>query len=129
LFDRLEHTLRFHSRLDLVSRVGDMNRSSIASLAELVDQSATEGDEPATVICASAATHLAEIVAAVIDQLTLPTGEFALVVTGGVLLNRTMVSHLLLERLPLVGLTPTSIDRCDDPAWGAVRIARSMQQT
>ena len=129
MFERLEQSLMFDHRQDLVARVSTMNRQSIAALAPLVDQSAAEGDPQAGEICASAARHLTDFVSAVLNELAVPPNEFALVVTGGVLLNRSMVSKQFRERLAEAGLTPTSISRCDDPAWGAVLLASSIQRT
>jgi N-acetylglucosamine kinase-like BadF-type ATPase len=127
MFDQLERSVAWGSQHDLAGRVGAMSRQSIAALAKLVDQSAGEGDRQATAICDSAANCLTEVVTAVVSQLELSRSGFALVVTGGVLLNRSMVFRRLEERLAEVGLVPSSISRCDDPAWGAVQIASSMQ--
>ena len=129
MFERIEQSLTLDDRQDLAARVSKMNRQSIAALAQIVDQSAAQGDPHAGEICASAARHLTEIVSAVLNQLEVPPSEFALVVTGGVLLNRSIVSTRFRECLPEVGLIPTSISRCDDPAWGAVLLASSIQRT
>ncbi len=129
MYERLVNALAMGDQTDFVSRVGTMDRQSIAALAKLVDQSADDGDLQANAICLAAAGHLMEIVSAVVNRLTLPPTEFALVVTGGVLLNRSVVSRLFQDQLVTSGMAPSSIRFCDDPAWGAVQLACFRQRT
>lgn len=97
--------------------------AAIASLAEVVVQTAGQHDATAQSIVDEAAADLAAMVAAVTAKLDLAGGRFPLVLSGGVLLPSPNLQDGLQTHLTGLGLHPDPIASVADPALGAVKLA------
>lgn len=100
-----------------------LSRADIARLAELVEGCAEAGDYKAGEILAWAGEELAAAASAVIKQLGIQ-GPVPTTLTGGVLLHGKHVREVMLEIAPARGLLLEPVTLVEDPAIGALRIAR-----
>jgi N-acetylglucosamine kinase-like BadF-type ATPase len=127
LLDALLDRLQLKEPPQLVTAVyriaGD--RAAIASLAEVVTQTADENDKVAQQIIDRAAADLAAMVAAVAEKLFATSDAFPLVLTGGVLLGSQELQSRLQAHVASRGLRLESIRCVPDPVAGAVRLAQS----
>ena len=101
----------------------DRNRSEIAALSKLVFDAAEAEDIVAKMILAQAVEDLAELVKAVVLQLHFSNENYALALTGGILLHQREYRVSLLARLRQLQIEPSSIECMDDASLGAIRIA------
>ena len=126
LVDALLARLRLESPRELVTAVYSMasDRARIASLADVVTQSADEGDAAARQIFEQAAAELAAMVAAVARKLDLSATPFPLALAGGVLLGSEKLRSSLKERFDLSDLHPAPVAEVRDPVLGALRLAQ-----
>ncbi len=110
---------------ELIERVYEpaMTRERLAALSETVFELA-DADSAAGDIVSSAAIELAELVDTLTERLRLPTGEYDLVLAGGILVNHARLRELLLERLNTSGRPPGRIQPVTEPVRGAVVLAR-----
>lgn len=100
--------------------------AAIASLADVVTQTAGEGDTIAQSILDEAAGDLAALVAAVARKLDLSSAPFPLVLAGGVLLGGKDVQRCLDAHINSLRLRPDPVTTVPDPVAGAVRLAESL---
>ena len=93
-----------------------------------VCQMAGQLPEPSPESQPPAADELALAVRAVARQLKLTdsprTADFPLVLAGGFLLSSAALSSLLVARLNLCGIMPSSVTPVPDPVFGALTLAR-----
>ena len=99
----------------------------VASLAEVVQVTADQGDAVAQAILEDAAGELARALAAVQAQLLLPE-PIPTVLGGGVLLNCHTVRHGLLRACEDRGLRFSPLELADDPVQGALRMTLAAWQ-
>jgi len=108
----------------LVSWAAQASPGEIASLARIAIESASEGEEVATIIVGEAVGHLAAYVQRVVEMAQLHQPEVALhgglVQSGSVL--RDAVARAVAEFLPDAHVLPDRVD----PAVGALEIARAL---
>ncbi len=101
------------------------DRAAMASLAEVVLQTAADRDATAQAIVRQAAGDLAAMVAAVAAKLDLADGAFPLALSGGLLLQSPLLEEALSAQLTSHGLRADPIARVTDPVLGAVKLAQS----
>ena len=101
------------------------DRSAIASLAEVVTESAQRGDAVSQQILQQAARDLAAMVAAVAEKLGFAQEPFPLALAGGVLLMSQDIRHRLECRMASRGLRSDPTAVVTDPVVGAVKLALS----
>jgi N-acetylglucosamine kinase-like BadF-type ATPase len=113
---------------ELVAAIhGDENpRAKIAALSPCVVQAAAAGDAVAERLVAAAAADLAALVAAVVDQLSLPARPFPLALSGGLLLGSTLLRDELALQLAARRLTADPMALVAEPVFGAVRLAERL---
>ncbi|QDT25142.1 N-acetylglucosamine kinase [Gimesia panareensis] len=99
------------------------DRSEVARLSRLVFAAAAEDDPVARSILEQGVNELAELVLAVARRLHFKADEYALALTGGILLHQRDYRVSLLERLANEQLAPLAVECVDDPSLGAIRIA------
>ena len=107
---------------------GTTDRRHVARLARIILESAEHGDRVATQIMQSAAAELAAMVAAVATSLAFNDQDYALALTGGVLLNSPLLNDQLDQQLALKGYQPASVQSVAEPVSGATRLARELAQ-
>lgn len=101
----------------------ERERSEIAGLSRLVFESAEQGDVVARNILQQAICELTELVQSVVSRLSFSSGDYALALTGGILLHQRDFRVSLLERLREQNREPATIECVDDASLGAVRLA------
>jgi N-acetylmuramic acid 6-phosphate etherase len=104
---------------------GIWDRARIATLAPLVLRLADEGDEVARAIVAHEANEIARTAAAVVRKLKLPQ-RVPLAITGGALLKGENYRQQFLGALRAAGVNADPVTLVEEPALGAVRIARQL---
>jgi N-acetylmuramic acid 6-phosphate etherase len=114
---------------DLRSAVAVLHQSAsaparVARIAATVAAAAAAGDAVARDILQDAANHLGSIVASVACRLGLGAHEYPLALAGGVLLHDPALREMLQECLDRLRVSPARIVLVDQPAVGAVRLAR-----
>jgi N-acetylglucosamine kinase-like BadF-type ATPase len=108
----------------LVRKVyGGLPRAEVARLAGLVERCAEAGDAAAGEILEWAGKELAATAAAAVKQLRIE-GAVPTALTGGVLLHGTRVREALLEAAASMGPRFEPVRLVEDPALGALRLAR-----
>lgn len=112
---------------DLIPAVyrGAWDRAALASLAPLVFEAAATGDETARTVIAHQAEELARTAFAAASNSKL-TGRVPVALAGGVLLKNETYRARFLESLRGFGLTPDPVTPVEDPAHGAVVLARKL---
>ncbi len=110
---------------DLIDRIysAEMTRERLASLAVVVFDTAPH-DETAEFLIESAARQLYFLVDALARRLNLPTGDYPLAISGSVLLNQEPLRALLASMLSEAESTPREMIVVEQPARGAVALAR-----
>jgi hypothetical protein len=87
---------------------------------------AAAGDEAAHQILESETMDLARTVAGAISNGGLPTEGVPIALTGGLVLHNAPFRERLLANLPACGVMPGPVGLVDDPALGAVVLARKL---
>jgi N-acetylglucosamine kinase-like BadF-type ATPase len=105
---------------------GGWDKAAIAGLAPIVLELAGSGDEVARQIFDSEITELARTIAAAVTNGGLPKDGVPLALTGGLVLHSAPFRERLLASLPSCGVTPGPVGLVDDPALGAVVLARKL---
>ena len=130
----LTHRLLSELHVDMPARLieavysGSTDRRHLARLARVVLETAEHGDAVAGRIVQSAATDLAAMVAAVASSLAFQDQDYALAVSGSVLLNSPLLRDQLSQQLALKGYIPASVQSVPEPVSGAIRLARDLLQ-
>jgi len=121
-------TLGVPSTWDLIPLVHEDPgaRRRIASLAPLVLAVAEQGDAVAQQIRDRAARELTDMVAAVSQALALGPSPYQLVFSGGLLQHHPALREAILQQLAQRRVAPQSSAVADDPACGAVLLARNL---
>ncbi|QDT76959.1 Glucosamine kinase GspK [Gimesia maris] len=101
----------------------DRERSDIAGLSRLVFTAAEQGDVVACEVLRQAIQELTELVNAVVTRLHFSRGDYALALTGGILLHQRDFRVSFMECLRAQSLEPATIECVDDASLGAVRLA------
>ncbi len=114
---------------DLVARVYRelSGKHEIAALARTVDATAAAGDPVAQQILADAGRELAQSAQAVVQRLEL-TGQIPCALAGGVAVGSRLVREEFLAAAEKLGLTLAPVAPVDEPALGAIALARSATQ-
>jgi len=102
--------------------------ADLATLAELVAESADAGDGTAARILVTAGAALAAQALAVLRRLGFH-GKVPAALAGGVLLNVPRVRDTLLERLGHNGVQLAPIELVEHPVTGAIRLAEGLSQS
>ena len=125
LLARFQTELAASTPQDLIERVysPQMTRERLAGLAHIVFDGALR-DPAASQIIADAATDLAEMIVVLCRQLQFPAGGYILGVTGGVMLNETLLREGVLQCLEHDGAAPAAVIPVAEPVRGAVALAR-----
>lgn len=128
LLSRLMARLKAGSPSEIVTAVHQAGRDRryLATLAIDVVAAANDGDVIARRILSDAASDLAEMVRAAADKAGLSDLPFPLAVTGGLLLNTSLVRDRIVDSLEAAGLAPSPVTTVADPAYGAVVRARAL---
>jgi N-acetylglucosamine kinase-like BadF-type ATPase len=105
---------------------GAWDKAAIAGLAPVVLELAEAGDAAATAIFESETLELARTVAGAVINGNLPRDGVPVALTGGLALHSRFFRERMLARLPECGVTPGPVGLVDDPALGAVVLARKL---
>ena len=105
---------------------GAWDKAAIAGLAPIVLDLAAAGDETAHQIFESETLELARTVAGAIASGGLPREGVPIALTGGLVLHNLRFRERLLANLPACGVMPGPVGLVDDPALGAVVLARKL---
>lgn len=105
---------------------GSWDKAAIAALAPTVMELAQRGDETALAIFESESFELARTAAGAVILGGLPTEHVPVALTGGLVLRNDWFRDRFLANLKKCGVTPGPIGLVDDPAVGAVVLARRM---
>ncbi|MEP7116274.1 MAG: BadF/BadG/BcrA/BcrD ATPase family protein [Acidobacteriota bacterium] len=114
-------------RIDgLVAQIFDRKdrRQGIAAMAGLVAKANADGDPVAAEILKEAAAELGLAAASVVDQLGMRGERFQVVLSGGLFKMAPAVASLLAVRMADIAPRATTGVLIDEPALGAVRLAR-----
>jgi N-acetylmuramic acid 6-phosphate etherase len=125
LVDAFLSRLRLERPQELITAIYPMasDRARIASLADIVTQSADQGDAAAQQILDHAAAELAAMVAAVARKLDFSAIPFPLALAGGVLLGSEKLRSSLREGLGVLAVHAASMIEVENPVLGAIRLA------
>jgi N-acetylglucosamine kinase-like BadF-type ATPase len=99
-------------------------RSEVATLSELVEQAVGQGDPVANAILDDSAQELARAIAAVYPRLG--TSSVPLVITGGTILRGDHLQQAFHRACETEGLVFTTIRYVEEPAVGALQVARQL---
>lgn len=107
---------------------GAWDRARLASLAPVVLEAAAAGDVVAQAIAEREAGELARTTAAAARKRSLPLDGLPLALTGGTLLDASYRQRFL-DALAREGVRPQPVTMVEEPAIGAVRMARELLPT
>ncbi|HYH63338.1 MAG TPA: BadF/BadG/BcrA/BcrD ATPase family protein [Urbifossiella sp.] len=103
---------------------GAWDRAAIAGLAPLVLEAAEAGDDVAHKLVVREVTELARTAATAVDAAKLPRLALPVAVAGGLIERSAFYRGLFVEALRGHGIHPGAVTVVDDPAVGAVALAR-----
>lgn len=104
----------------------EWDRAALAALAPVVFEVAAAGDEVARRVMHHQADELARTAAAAVRNSTLPPADLPVALAGGVLLKSDAYRARFLDSLARFGVSPGAVGLVDEPATGAVVLARRM---
>ena len=107
---------------------GKWDKAAIAGLAPLVIELATAGDDTARTIFETETMELAKTIAGAIANGGLPRDGVPVAFAGGLALHSAPYRERLLANLRECGITSGPVGLVDDPAVGAVVLARKLLQ-
>jgi N-acetylglucosamine kinase-like BadF-type ATPase len=99
--------------------------AEFAALTQVVEEAAAAGDDVARQLLCEAGRELALAASAVARQLNL-TGNIPCALAGGVILNIGLVARAFIDSASEAGLRLDPITPVQEPAQGAIRLARRM---
>jgi N-acetylglucosamine kinase-like BadF-type ATPase len=105
---------------------GSWDKVAIAGLAPTVMELAEEGDQMARSIFESEAMELARTASGAVFLGGLPRNEVPVALTGGLVLRNELFRQQFLSNMCICGVTPGPVGLVDDPAVGAIVLARKM---
>lgn len=103
---------------------GAWDRAAIAGHAPLVLEAAEAGDEVAHRLVVREVTELAVTAATAVTAAKLPRLGLPVAVAGGLIVRSEFYRGLFVEALRGHGIHPGAVTPVDDPAHGAVVLAR-----
>jgi N-acetylglucosamine kinase-like BadF-type ATPase len=103
---------------------GAWDRAAIAGLAPVVLAAAEAGDEVAHKLVVREVTELARTAAAAVDAAKLPRLGLPVAVAGGLVVRSAFYRGLFVEALRGHGIHPGAVTPVEEPAVGAVVLAR-----
>jgi len=109
--------------IDAVYR-GEWDRAALAALAPLVLEAAENGDTLACQVVEKQASELALTAVTPVLKHKLPCENLPVALTGGLLLRSASYRRRFLEAMKQRGVTPGQVQLVEQPALGAVAIAR-----
>lgn len=118
---------RLHTPPELIPVIygTESPHSAVATLSDLVEQAAGQGDSVAIIILEESARELARAVAAVYPQLGASTVSLA--ITGGTILHGRYLKRAFHHACETQGLTFTTVHYVAEPAEGALRWAQRLR--
>ena len=128
LLDAFVHRMGLKEPRDLIPAVyrREWDRAALAALAPVVFDAASAGDEVALRVLQHQADELARTAAAAVRNSNLPAANLPVALAGGVLLKSDAYRARFLESLAGFGVTPGDVGLVDEPAVGAVVLARRL---
>jgi N-acetylglucosamine kinase-like BadF-type ATPase len=105
---------------------GAWDKVMIASFAPIVMELAEQGDATAREIFENESLELARTAAGAVRLGNLPRTQVPIALTGGLVLRNDLFREQFLENLAACGVTPGPVGLVDDPAVGAIVLARKM---
>ena len=108
---------------------GKWDKAAIAALAPIVLELATAGDPIAKAIFETETLELAKTVAGAVANGGLPRMGVPIALAGGLLLHSESFRERFLANLSECGVTPGPVGLVEDPALGAVVLARKLVKT
>jgi N-acetylglucosamine kinase-like BadF-type ATPase len=131
LLTRFQKHLAAENPLELIEVLYDRHATqrTFADLAPLVFEAASAGDRVAMELVTAAASDLAELVAAVVRCLSLPTVDLPLALAGSLLLKSDLLRGELIVQLRRQQSILCRVDMVSQPVLGAVAMAHSLLAT
>jgi len=125
LTERLLYAMRLTDPTQLISAVhgGSWDRTRLATLAEIIVQSAEEGDAVAAEIIARQVAELADCVAAAVNGLRLSREAVPLALAGGLMVKSATYRQRFIEQLSEAAILADPVVVVAEPAGGALRLA------
>ena len=105
---------------------GTWDKAAIAGFAPIVLELAVAGDTAARAIFETETLELARTVAGAVANGGLPRDGVPIALTGGLVLHSTAYRERMLSSLQECGVTPGPVGLVEDPALGAVVLARKL---
>lgn len=105
---------------------GKWDKAAIAGLAPLVLELAAAGDGTARRIVEEQTRELARTAAGAVINAALPRENVPVALAGGLLLQSVTYRNRFLEQLTSCGIVPGPVGLVEDPALGAVILARKL---
>jgi N-acetylglucosamine kinase-like BadF-type ATPase len=105
---------------------GAWDRATIAGFAPLVVETAEAGDDVAHKLVVHQVTELARTAVTAVDGNGLPRLGVPIAVAGGLIVRSDFYRRLFVEALRGFGLHPGCVNPVEEPATGAVVMARKM---
>jgi N-acetylglucosamine kinase-like BadF-type ATPase len=105
---------------------GSWDKAAIAGLAPIVMELAANGDETARTIFENESLELARTAVGAVVQGGLPKDGVPVALTGGLVLRNDLFREQFLANMRKCGVTPGPVGLVEDPAVGAVVLARKM---
>jgi N-acetylglucosamine kinase-like BadF-type ATPase len=115
-----------HTPLELVHTIyrAETPRAAVASLTQLAEQAAAQGDSVAITILEEASWELARTIAAVYPKLGMSAVPLA--ITGGTILHGSFLRKTFNHACETQGLSFTAVHYIAEPAEGALKVARRL---
>jgi N-acetylglucosamine kinase-like BadF-type ATPase len=128
LVDRFLQSLGSRDPRDFIPAVyrGVWDRAAIAGLAPIVVEAAEAGDAVAHGIVVHQVTELARTANAAIEANGLPKLALPVAVAGGLIVKNAFYRGLFVEALRGFGVHPGVVNPVEEPALGAVTLARKL---
>jgi N-acetylglucosamine kinase-like BadF-type ATPase len=113
---------------DLIPAVyrGAWDKAAIAALAPVVLQLAVERDPVAEELVQAEARELGRTAVGAVRNAGLPSDGVPVALTGGLLLHSALFRGLFLDGLRTLGVTPHPVGLVENPAVGAIVMARKL---
>lgn len=128
LLDAFVSRMGLNEARDLIPAVyrREWDRAALAGLAPVVFEAAANGDEVALRVMWYQADELARTAAAAVRNSALPTKGVPVALAGGLMLKSDAYRVRFLESLVGFGVLPGAVGLVEEPATGAVVLARRM---
>lgn len=126
LVERFNRRMGLRQPADLIPAVyrGPWDRTAIAGLCPMVLEAADAGDQVAAAIIEKQALALARTASGAVKNAKLPLADLPIALAGGVLLGSQIYRETFISGLQSAGIQPGPVTCVDDPALGAVVLAR-----